>query len=105
MENNVDYVAVLYKCETYKVLIICDTVLVRASIALVKYSHQKCLVEGLLGLHFHNLVCHQSHAVRNLETRTQAKGMEDCYLLSCYHSLLSLLSYSILAHDSRCDTI
>lgn len=35
-----DYIAILYKCETYKVLIIYNTVLVRISMAVIKYSDQ-----------------------------------------------------------------
>ena len=42
---------------------------------------------------------------KNLEAETDVESMEECYLKLFPHSFLSLLSYTILDHKPRGDSI
>ena len=65
-------------------------VLVRVSVAIMKYHDQKASWgrKGLLGLHFHLIVHHQRKSGqeltqdRNLEAEADIKSMEECCLLA-----------------------
>lgn len=37
----------------------------------------------------------------NLEAGTDAQALEECYLLACFHDLLSMPSYAIQGYQPR----